>query len=204
MSLPSGNDPRPAEPVAGTTSLPVSGKRELRNDLIRARLAIDGGLRAKWDARIGKHILECLQARPVASLGVYWPIRNEPDLHELYAKLLAQGVLLALPLVVEKDSPLEFAAWKPGDALVEESFGIKVPVNRTRVALPEALLAPCVGFNSARYRLGYGGGFFDRTLATTPRPLSLGVAYSCLETNFAVEEYDIPLDCIVTESAILR
>lgn len=161
-------------------------------------------MRAEWDAAIGNRLLECLQDRPVASLGIFWPIRNEPDLHDLYQKLAAQGVPLALPLVVENNSPLEFAAWKPGDPLVAEALGILVPANKIRVALPAALLAPCIGFNAARYRLGYGGGFFDRTLARTPRPLSIGVAYSCLAADFPVEEYDIPLDCIVTESALLR
>lgn len=203
MSLPSGQKPRHAT----ISALQVSGgidKRDLRRELLKKRLALDEATRNQWDAAIGARLRQFLQERQVASLGVFWPIRNEPDLRGLYETLAQQGVRLALPLVVAQDAPLEFAAWKPGDDMVPETLGILVPRNKTPVELPEALLAPCVGFNAARYRLGYGGGFFDRTLAVTARPYAIGIAYAFQEAVFPVEEFDVPLDCIVTENALLR
>lgn len=203
MSLPPGQEPR----HAAISALQASGgidKRDLRRELLKKRLALDEATRNQWDAAIGAQLRQLLQERRVASLGVFWPIRNEPDLRGLYETLVQQGVRLALPLVVAQDAPLEFAAWKPGDDMVPEALGILVPRNKTPVELPEALLAPCVGFNAARYRLGYGGGFFDRTLAVATRPYAIGVAYSFQEVVFPVEEFDVPLDCIVTENALLR
>lgn len=179
-------------------------KRGLRLELIKARLELDEATRGQWDAAIGAKLMELLRERQVRSLGVYWPIRNEPDLRDLYESLAADGMKLALPLVVAPNAPLGFVEWKPGDEMVAEALGILVPRDKRRVAMPEALLAPCVGFNAARYRLGYGGGYFDRTLATYVRPLAIGVAYSFQETDFTVEEFDAPLDCIVTEAALLR
>lgn len=203
MSLPPGQEPR----HAAISALQASGgtdKRDLRRELLKKRLELDETTRNGWDAAIGARLLQLLRERPVASLGVFWPIRNEPDLRGLYEKLAEQGVRLALPLVVTQDAPLEFAAWKPGDEMVPETLGILVPRNKTPVELPEAVLAPCVGFNTARYRLGYGGGFFDRTLAVVTRPYAIGIAYAFQEAVFLVEEFDVPLDCIVTENALLR
>jgi len=200
MSLPSASAPRHAQQASGATQ---TNKRELRRVLLQKRLGINEKTRLEWDAAIGRHVLQCLLDHSVASLGVYQPMRNEPDLQTLYNALASQSVRLALPLVVDKNAPLEFAAWKPGDPLVKEAFGTMVPAKQEKMPVPEALLAPCVGFNAACFRLGYGGGFFDRTLARQPRPFSIGIAYSCLNAEFETGEYDIPLDCIVTENGIL-
>jgi 5-formyltetrahydrofolate cyclo-ligase len=141
---------------------------------------------------------------------VYWPIRGEPDLRPLYAALQARGVQLALPVVADagenaeegNGSPLRFVAWNPGEAMREDRFGAAAPVRQTAL-LPAALLIPCVGFNLLRVRLGYGGGFYDRMLAQTPRPMTLGVAYDCTAAQFDGEAHDIALDAIVTESRLL-
>jgi 5,10-methenyltetrahydrofolate synthetase len=174
-------------------------KTTLRRALLAVRNAASGDLRAQWDAAIRDRLLAWHNRNPVNSIGVYWPIRNEPDLHILYAELAKRQVRLALPLVVAKDAPLKFAAWVPGDAVIVDAMGIAIPANPVVFAQPEAVLIPCVGFNSANIRLGYGGGFYDRTLASSPRPIAVGIAYECGREEFVSESHDISLDLIVTE-----
>ena len=106
-------------------------------------------------------------------------------------------------MVVEKKAPLQFREWWPGVATSKGVFDLPVPEG-TRVVVPQALLIPPVGFDARGYRLGYGGGYFDRTLAAmTPQPLKIGVAFelSHMET-IRPQPYDIPLDFIVTEAGI--
>ncbi|HTN67184.1 MAG TPA: 5-formyltetrahydrofolate cyclo-ligase, partial [Burkholderiaceae bacterium] len=124
----------------------------------------------------------------------------EPDLAPAYATLAMRGVQLALPVVVARAAPLRFAHWIPGAPLVVGTFDVPVPREPTWVD-PPTLLVPCLGFNSARMRLGYGGGFYDRTLAGAPRPATIGIAYGCLQAEFEAAPHDIALDCILTESA---
>lgn len=156
----------------------------------------------QWDTLIGARLAAWLTAYPVKTLGVYWPIRGEPDLRSVYAELILRGMQLALPVAVGNGVPLEFAAWKPGDEMGEDNFGISVPAVRNPMR-PEAVLVPCVGFNSRRVRLGYGGGFYDRTLALTPRPVAIGIAYACTLTAFDGAPHDIALDTILTDASAI-
>ncbi|MBC7502962.1 MAG: 5-formyltetrahydrofolate cyclo-ligase, partial [Herminiimonas sp.] len=172
-------------------------KDELRRILLQTRRAVMPSLRASWDKAISARIGDWCKARPCATLGVYWPIRGEPDLHLLYAELTTAGIALALPVVVGREQPLRFAAWTPGDAMVNDGYGISIPAAQDFSIVPDALLIPCVGFNRARYRLGYGGGFYDRTLAALPRPATIGVAYANAEAEFEGAAHDIALDAIV-------
>lgn len=179
-------------------------KTRLREDLLRARRELAPADRSAAAGAIEKAVIAWWEARRPASLGVYWPIRSEPDLRPLYSALHARGVQLALPLVDDSDTgqPLRFLAWTPGEALLEDRFGAAAPASGIALQ-PAALLIPCVGFNLQRVRLGYGGGFYDRLLAQTPRPLTLGVAYDCTEARFDGQAHDIALDAIVTESRLL-
>ncbi|MBV8664902.1 MAG: 5-formyltetrahydrofolate cyclo-ligase [Burkholderiaceae bacterium] len=177
-------------------------KQELRRALLAKRQAIAPELRAHYDAAIGARLLAWWQRHPVRTLGVYWPIRGEADLLPTYAELASSGVRLALP-VVERDAPLRFAAWTPGDVLAPGAMKVPEPLPPHIPLEPEAVLVPCVGFNDGRYRLGYGGGFYDRTLAASPRPLAIGIAYTCGEARFDAAGHDIALDAVITETAIL-
>ena len=179
-------------------------KTRLREALLRARRELAPADRAAAAAAIEKAVIVWWETQRPPSLGVYWPIRGEPDFRSLYAALHARGVQLALPLVDDADiaRPLRFLAWTPGEALREDRFGAAAPASGLALE-PAALLIPCVGFNAQRVRLGYGGGFYDRLLARTPRPLTLGVAYDCVEARFDGEAHDIALDAIVTESRLL-
>lgn len=175
-------------------------KPALRDSLLAARRAVPPDLRQQWDAEIGARILAWWASNPVPTLGVYWPIRGEPDLRSAYTALSERGVQLALPVVLAKDAPLGFAAWAPGDALVKDALGVSIPARHALLMRPQALLIPCVGFNATRIRLGYGGGFYDRTLALAPRPFALGIAYDCALAAFDADPHDVGLDMIVTET----
>lgn len=174
-------------------------KSVLRRALLADRQAIDSEVRRQWDASIGAQVKALLAAHPFRALGVYWPIRGEPDLRETFGELAARGIRLALPVVIDHDMPLGFAAWTPGDALVKDAMGVSVPTVQQHIE-PDALLIPCVGFNSANMRLGYGGGFYDRTLALDPRPYAIGVAYGCGAAEFDGDPHDVALDVVITES----
>src|SRR5690606_38155747 len=94
----------------------------------------------------------------------YWPLRGEPDLRPWLAQLHEQGMVCVLPVVLEKGAPLVFRRWSPGCAMEKGFWNIPVPAAREQF-IPQLLLAPVVGFDAQCYRLGYGGGYFDRTLA---------------------------------------
>ena len=177
----------------------MSDKPQLRRTLKERRRAIDHATRRAWDDRIGARVLAWWRATPGTALGVYWPLAGEPDLRPAYAELAEAGVRLALPVVLARDTALGFADWVPGEPTVADSLGVAVPAELRMVDRPDALLVPCLGFDARGYRLGYGGGFYDRTLALEPRPRTLGIAYACQLAQFEIGEYDIPLDEIVTE-----
>lgn len=180
-----------------------TNKLLLRTTLLAARRAIAPADRQRWDAAICGHVLEWWETHSVPVLGVYWPMRGEPDLRPAYEALAARGVRLGLPMAARKDAPLCFGAWSPGDPLVRDGMGVSVPLDSVACLVPDALMVPCVGFNADRFRLGYGGGFYDRTLAGAVRPLAVGIAYSCLAVEFGVDGHDVAMDWIATEVEFL-
>lgn len=181
----------------------MHNKVNLRHALLATRNALAPEVRAHHDFAIGERIINRLHSHPVKTLGVYWPIRSEPDLQRIYPELVARGVQLALPSVSDKNAPLKFLAWKPGDEMAKDTMGIPTPVPSSVEVQPDALLVPCVGFNARLIRLGYGKGYYDRTLAVSPRPVAIGVAYAFSEAVFTGAPHDVALDVIVTESAII-
>ena len=197
-----GDSRIPRDPAA-QPAFAAPQKAVLRTQLLAARRAIDPTTRPVWDARIGAHVLDWCARNAVRALAVYWPLRGEPDLRPAYAALAARGVRLALPVVLEKDAPLGFADWLPGEAMHKDGMGVAVPARLRALPCPPALLVPCLGFNGTRLRLGYGGGYYDRTLAPTPRPLTAGIAYACLAAAFDGDQHDIALDIVLTENGAL-
>jgi 5-formyltetrahydrofolate cyclo-ligase len=189
-----------ALPASAASDAQVA-KAALRRSLALLRAGIDPVRKAEWDAAIGAQLLAWWRAQPVPAIGVYWPLRGEADLSVAYAELAQSGVRLALPVVLARDAPLGFADWRPGEAMVKDEMGVAVPAELRMVVRPPALLVPCLGFNEAGYRLGYGGGYYDRTLEQAPRPFTLGIAYACLAAQFASAPHDVALDRIITELA---
>lgn len=176
-----------------------------RNTLIRWRGEHRAQLRANADPAIARRLVELLGAPPydaIDVLGVYWPIRDEPDLASCYAHWLHGGRRLALPRI-GADGALEFGRWHDDAELRAGRFAIPVPEPFDVVA-PGLLVVPCVGFDVRGYRLGYGGGHYDRTLAARGLP-AVGVAYDGCELHgFEAAAHDRPLDAIVTESRSIR
>jgi 5-formyltetrahydrofolate cyclo-ligase len=180
-------------------------RKEQRARLIAERQAIPQSERRRSQALILRLVERHFPELADALFGFYWPFRGEIGLHPLVRRLVERGARAALPVVVEKGQPLEFWAWHPGAPLRRGVWDIPIPVER-QVVRPTALLVPLVGFDGAGYRLGYGGGYYDRTLAVMrPRPLTIGVGYELGRlATIHPQPHDISLDAIVTEAGLAR
>jgi len=180
-------------------------RRSERQWLLALRTAVPPAERRQWGQAIEAQLRFLLQDQLGIVLGVYWPFQAEFNPRPLIDWLIAQGSSVALPAVIDRKGPLEYRAWRPGEPLVDGVWNIPVPQNR-EIVIPHAVLAPLVGFDRRCYRLGYGGGYFDRTLAAlSPRPRAIGVGFelSRIETIYP-QSFDIPMDLVVTEGAIHR
>ncbi|HEV2099864.1 MAG TPA: 5-formyltetrahydrofolate cyclo-ligase [Stellaceae bacterium] len=178
-------------------------RRAERQRLLALRTGAPQPLRREWGREIEARLRTVLAEQPGIVLGVYWPFQAEFDPRPLVDWLIAAGSSAALPVVIDKKGPLEYRAWQPGDPLVDGVWDIPIPEKRD-IVLPQAVLAPLVGFDRECYRLGYGGGYFDRTLAALdPRPLAIGVGFelSAIDTVHP-QPHDIPMDLIVTEARL--
>jgi 5-formyltetrahydrofolate cyclo-ligase len=178
-------------------------KSELRRALIAARKALSTEDKIQSDRRIMAALEVFLSTQAVQVLGVYLPLSGEPDLMPLYETLCKHDMRLALPVVLEKNQALRYAPWQPGDTLIKDASGTLAPTVSETFIEPELILAPCVGFTKERYRLGYGGGYFDRTLAQPTKPLAVGIAYAFTCSEFATSAHDIALDWILTEEKLI-
>lgn len=174
-----------------------------RSDLIAQRMAEDPGVRAAWGAAIEKRLMGLLASEPPSLLGIYWPMRGEFDPRPLAIGLLKRGWQAAMPVVTVPKSPLEFRPWTADCAMESGVWDIPGPRDGPAVR-PDILLAPVVGFDARRYRLGYGGGYFDRTLAALkPQPVAIGVGFEFQKLpSIHPGEFDIPMDLIVTETTL--
>ncbi|WP_417470200.1 5-formyltetrahydrofolate cyclo-ligase [Maricaulis sp.] len=137
------------------------------------------------------------------TVSAWWPIRAELDLRDWLAGLTAHGARAALPVVTTRHAPLEFREWTPQTPMTRGFWNIPVPAAAPAL-IPDIVLAPLVGWDGAGYRLGYGGGYFDRTLAAlTPRPLVIGIGLEAarLVTIFP-QPHDIAMQAIITETGV--
>jgi 5,10-methenyltetrahydrofolate synthetase len=176
-----------------------------RQRLIAAREALDARTLELYRQRIDAHIARAFPGLAAAKLAFCWPIRGEYDARHLARTLRERGALTALPVVVAPKQPLIFREWHPGVAMAVGPLEIPYPVNSPAV-VPDAVLLPMNGWDNAGHRLGYGGGFFDRTLVNFPRkPTVIGVSYELarMETIHP-QSWDIPVDWVVTERGVYR
>lgn len=176
-----------------------SSRKLQRAQLIAARSAPAA---AASERALQQRVADWLARADVRVLGFYFPIRGEPDLRDVVAAWLAADArrVASLPAVV--GNLLEFHAWTPEAPLRAGEFGIAVPAHG-RVVQPDGLLVPCVGFDEARHRLGYGGGYYDRTLASlVPWPLVVGIAYESAKLpTIDPQPHDMRLDAVITDAA---
>ena len=186
---------------------PPRDKKLLRRQLQAERLSmIDRHQRAM-------HLQEVLRVwlvnRDETAIGAYWPIKGEFDaLPALFRWTEGEDVkgrhrVIGLPVIDRETRQLRFHRWYPGCPMEEDAYGIPKPKDTDRFA-PQLLLVPCVGFGPGGLRLGYGGGFYDRTLATLePRPFTVGVGYAHgFIPWLEAEPHDVPLEAVITEDGV--
>lgn len=135
----------------------------------------------------------------------YWPMRHEFDVRPLLTALHERGHPCALPVVMGRGQALVFRAWRPGDGLIDAAFGTRIPPPDALALTPKLLLVPLLAFDDRGYRLGYGGGFYDRSLAALPAPIAVGCAYEAQRIDAVpIDHHDRRLDWIVTEKRALE
>jgi 5,10-methenyltetrahydrofolate synthetase len=184
------------------TTQPDPERADLRARLLAARAALAD--REVRERALAARVARWLRTIPVARLAFYWPVRGEPDLTQVIGEWLAAGAGRTAALPVVAGEALEFAAWTPGAPMQPGAYGIPVPATIRRV-VPQLILIPCVGIDDQRYRLGYGGGYYDRTAAAfAVRPVLVGVGFDCGRiASIDPQPHDVRLDLAITESGVL-
>lgn len=179
-------------------------RRRMRAELLSRRMAMPRG--EKETVKLVRDLIgESIPKLSDVCIGFYWPFKGEIDLRYLVQEFLELGAQAALPVVVERRQPLEFWLWHAGMELERGVWNIPIPRERNP-GRPTILLVPLLGFDAAGYRLGYGGGYYDRTLASLdPKPVTIGVGHELgrLETIYP-QPHDIPMDVIVAGTRISR
>ena len=170
-----------------------------RARLIGARLELPADYRAAQTSAIATDLSALIPTAPGVIVSVYWPIKAEPDLRPWMQAMSERGVRIALPVAIALGQPLVFRQWLASARMARGLWKIPYPADGAEVA-PTVVLAPLVGFDEDCFRLGYSGGFFDRTLARfAAKPLVIGVGYSsALIRTIYPQPYDIPMDWVVT------
>jgi 5,10-methenyltetrahydrofolate synthetase len=178
-------------------------RRTMRRQMIECRSALSAEQHAEFSARIVTHIRAAFAPPLVAAF--CWPIKQEPDVRALLAAWQEEGVKAALPVVVAEQSALAFREWTAHSQMAVDRYGIPTPQDGDWLH-PDLILLPLNGFDAAGYRLGYGGGYFDRTLAAlAPRPLTIGVGFELNRLlSIRPEAHDQRLDWVVTEQGVFR
>jgi 5-formyltetrahydrofolate cyclo-ligase len=183
-------------------------KRAERTRALARRAAAFAQHGAAAGARLAAHGLTFLKPAPAAIVSGFSAIRDEIDPAQLLAGLHREGNRLCLPVMQGKGLPLVFRAWSPGDAMGRVQWGIAEPLPDKPVLEPDIVLVPLLAFDARGYRLGYGGGFYDRTLAhlRAIKPVvAVGVAYDELKVDAVPHlHYDQPLDWVLTPSGPIR
>jgi len=180
-------------------------RKSERERLIAARLAIAPGQLESWRLRIDAFLERSFPGLARARFGFCWPIKGEYDARHLAKTLRDRGALTALPVVISRHEPLVFREWHPGIELAHGPLDIPYPVNSPAIT-PQAVLLPMNGWDMKGFRLGYGGGFFDRTLAAaSKKPVTVGIAYELARVDtIHPQSWDIPMDYVVTERGVYR
>ena len=178
-------------------------KATLRRELLARRQAVSAADRQAWSAAITQNLVDGFPQLAGLGIGIYWPYQGEFDPRHAMRHLRDRGASTALPEVVRKGEPLQFRRWWPGVAMTRGVYNIPVP-DGTELVVPQALVMPPVGFDGHGFRLGYGGGFYDRTLASMqPRPLTIGVAFELSRVeSIRPQAFDLAMDYVVTERGI--
>jgi len=201
-----------------------AAKRAAREHARTVRAACAPAELARASAALAAHVLRDCPPPPGAVVSGVWPLDGEIDLRPLMQTLHARGHTVMLPATPPRGQPLIFLRWRPGDALVREKFGTFRPAGRPAESpaerpgepplgsslaeplVPDFLLVPLLAFDRRLHRLGYGGGYYDRTLAALPpNRFALGFGLAAQQIDAVpTGPNDVALDAIATEHGIIR
>jgi len=185
----------------------VTDKNAIRIQLLAKRERLDGKLAADAAQAVAAALLQVISGSATIIAG-YSPMRGELDISEAMSQLAARGHTLCLPGIEASDKPLHFRRWRIGEVLEKGRYGIEVPPPGAPVFRPNAVLVPMIAFDRTGHRLGYGAGYYDRTIQQL-RSLEknvqiIGVAYAMQEVaHLPVDAHDQKMDVIVTEKEII-
>ena len=178
-------------------------RKQQRAALIARRTAVPRDILRQWNAAISELIACGFPMLTGMTIAFCWPFQSEFDARFVIRRFRERGATAALPVVVAKAHPLQFRKWWPGAPMIPGVYGIPVP-DGTELVMPDAAIVPMNGFDARGYRLGYGGGYFDRTLAAAaPQPLAIGVGFELARLpTIQPQPHDIAMDFVVTEAGI--
>jgi 5-formyltetrahydrofolate cyclo-ligase len=179
-------------------------KAGLRAMAHKRRLGIHSGARTDAANAAAAHFFSGITLSPREIVAAYWPIRDELDCRPVLTRLMDSGQPVCLPVVMGDGLPLELRLWQEGEPLYPSGFGTLAPPETAPLVEPDVILMPLLGFDKQGTRLGYGGGYYDRTLGMLKKPPRLiGFAYALQELDrIPREPHDVPLDAVVTEAGI--
>ena len=182
-------------------------KRRMRKIALERRAKLVASMNTSKSAELLRaNVISLCKPSPKTSIAVYWPFRDEIDVTPLLNQLNSMGCNCLLPVIMRRKEPLQFCEWKPGDILQVSRFGTLEPNLTHSTVTPEILITPLLAFDSAGYRLGYGGGYYDRTLAELRKHfsiLAIGAAYGCQKfESIPHDQFDQRLDAVVTEKGV--
>ena len=185
------------------TSDKADPKALLRSEALARRGKIEPAARAAFSRRLADEGLRLARVWRPRSVSVFYPLRDEPDTAPLLSALADEGFATALPVVVGRGSALAFRLWRPGEPTRAGAMSIREPVEDAPVVDPDLLFVPLACFDRRGHRIGYGAGYYDRTLSRlrAMKPVhAIGVAYGiCEVAAVPYETHDQTLDAIVTE-----
>jgi 5-formyltetrahydrofolate cyclo-ligase len=183
-------------------------KRRARTAANAQRLQAHKTLGERAGLMLAQHELPVIRKEAIASVSGFYPYQAEINVLPLLARLVSEGWRTALPIVMAKGAPLTFRAWAPGEPTGRGIWDIHIPLETADELQPDVLLVPMLAFDRRGYRLGYGGGFYDRTLAELRKlkpVVAIGVAYALQEMDeIPAAPYDEPLDWILTERGVIE
>lgn len=184
-------------------------KELLRRSYLGRRDSLLLGDRVKISSQISDNTFNFLKQRGRGVVAGYWPVKSEVNILPLLEKWQVAGGEAALPVVVERNSPLSFYLWTPETPMRDSDWGIKEPdVGKDQAVVPDIVLVPLVAFDRQGRRLGYGGGYYDRTLrelSCIKSFITIGMGYASQECEMIpAEDHDVTLDYIVTEKEVYR
>lgn len=181
-------------------------KARLRQEAFSRRAALGPSDRADASKAAASVFLEGVPLVSGQVVALYWPIRDEIDCKPLLTRLVDSGQPVCLPVVLGEDMPLELRLWEDGQPLYPSGFGTLAPSETAPVVVPDIVVIPLLAFDAQGTRLGYGRGYYDRTLAAmTSKPLLVGYAFDAQEVETIPRlAHDLPLDILVTETGLRR